>query len=91
MREQQASIITKRRQSEKRFDYGGCDKEAKISMQCIINSHGDNALCRKESQNYNLCRAFWDRIKKERLAKGQSPALPSAEERDQILQKHFDA
>uniref|UniRef100_A0A5S6Q0V8 Coiled-coil-helix-coiled-coil-helix domain-containing protein 7 n=1 Tax=Trichuris muris TaxID=70415 RepID=A0A5S6Q0V8_TRIMR len=85
----QVSDTTKRRQDEKRFENGACNTEAGISMQCIINAHGNQALCRKEAQNYNLCRAFWERVKKERLAKGESPALPSAEERDGILQKHF--
>uniref|UniRef100_A0A5S6QIR4 Coiled-coil-helix-coiled-coil-helix domain-containing protein 7 n=1 Tax=Trichuris muris TaxID=70415 RepID=A0A5S6QIR4_TRIMR len=91
MRAPQIDDTTKRRQNEKRFENGACDEEARISMRCMINAHGNQALCRMEAQNYYLCRAFWERVKKQRLAKGESSALPSAEERDEILQKHFDS
>ncbi|XP_038056924.1 uncharacterized protein LOC119728677 [Patiria miniata] len=67
-------------------DNNPCVAEANASYKCLHETNFDRKSCQTYFVNYQNCQRFWLKISKERRKLGIKPPLPTAEERNKILQ-----
>lgn len=67
-----------------------CAKERQISLDCLEDHDYDHSKCQLAFENFRFCKQFWNRIHKERAAKGIRPYLPPPEEREAIRREYLE-
>lgn len=72
---------------EYRERYNPCYTEERLSYKCLEKNNYDKEMCNEYFLNINICREFWDNIRRERRMKGIKPELPTASEREQIKEE----
>nr|DBA24284.1 TPA: hypothetical protein GDO54_011961 [Pyxicephalus adspersus] len=60
-------------------------KESDASRNCLNVNNYQKEMCSRYFAKYKECRKFWHNIMLSRRRDGVSPAMPTAEERKQIL------
>ncbi|KAJ8669854.1 hypothetical protein QAD02_001113 [Eretmocerus hayati] len=66
-----------------------CVTEHELSFKCMSNNEYDKEICRDYLDNYNMCRSFWNSVRKDRRERSIYPELPPPEERDKIKAEFF--
>ncbi|KAL3868622.1 hypothetical protein ACJMK2_041415 [Sinanodonta woodiana] len=65
-----------------------CLREHNMSLKCLNDNYFDKTKCEAYFENYRRCKKFWGKIEMERRWKGIKPAMPSYDEREEILRQH---
>lgn len=68
-------------------DNNPCEAERQLSLACLEEGDGGEK-CQPYFENYQSCVKFWRQVVKQRKAKGEKPALPSPDLREQ-MRKEF--
>ncbi|XP_069816130.1 coiled-coil-helix-coiled-coil-helix domain-containing protein 7 [Dendropsophus ebraccatus] len=66
-------------------DVNPCLEESAASSKCMDTNNYQKDLCAIYFHRYKQCRKFWHTIMLKRRGDGVSPAMPTAEERKEIL------
>ncbi|XP_056377947.1 coiled-coil-helix-coiled-coil-helix domain-containing protein 7 [Hyla sarda] len=66
-------------------DVNPCLEESAASTNCMDSNGYQRDRCASYFNKYKQCRKFWHTIMLKRRGDGVSPAMPTAEERKQIL------
>ncbi|XP_073487752.1 coiled-coil-helix-coiled-coil-helix domain-containing protein 7 [Aquarana catesbeiana] len=66
-------------------DTNPCLEENDASTKCMNNNNYRKEMCSYYFIRYKECRKFWHTVMLKRRRDGLSPAMPTAEERKQIL------
>ncbi|XP_018415624.1 PREDICTED: coiled-coil-helix-coiled-coil-helix domain-containing protein 7 [Nanorana parkeri] len=66
-------------------DVNPCLEESAASTKCMNVNNYQKEMCTSYFIRYKQCRKFWHTIMLNRRRDGVSPAMPTAEERKQIL------
>ncbi|KAM8966489.1 coiled-coil-helix-coiled-coil-helix domain-containing protein 7 [Pelodytes ibericus] len=63
-----------------------CLKETEASSKCMDENHYQKDMCTMYFLQYKRCRKFWSDVMAQRRKDGVTPYMPTAEERESILQ-----
>ncbi|XP_069587472.1 coiled-coil-helix-coiled-coil-helix domain-containing protein 7 [Ranitomeya imitator] len=66
-------------------DINPCLEESNASSKCMDQNGYQREMCALYFHRYKQCRKFWHTIMMKRRGDGVRPAMPSADERKQIL------
>ncbi|XP_020668625.1 coiled-coil-helix-coiled-coil-helix domain-containing protein 7 [Pogona vitticeps] len=66
-------------------DTNPCLPESDASNKCLIKTNYSKDMCAPCFLRYRNCRIFWSKIMAQRRRDGIQPAMPTAEERENIL------
>ncbi|KAM3928018.1 coiled-coil-helix-coiled-coil-helix domain-containing protein 7 [Leptodactylus fuscus] len=66
-------------------DANPCLEESDASSKCLEANNFQKDMCGFYFHRYKVCRRFWHTIMLERRRDGVTPAMPTPEERKQIL------
>ncbi|XP_060099759.1 coiled-coil-helix-coiled-coil-helix domain-containing protein 7 isoform X2 [Heteronotia binoei] len=67
-------------------DTNPCILESDASRKCMDDSNYNKDMCTVHFLRYKNCRKFWNGIMIQRRKDGIKPAMPTAEERKNILE-----
>ncbi|XP_053104022.1 coiled-coil-helix-coiled-coil-helix domain-containing protein 7 [Hemicordylus capensis] len=67
------------------LDINPCLAETDASTKCMDENNYNKDMCSIYFLRYKSCRKFWNGIMMQRRKDGINPAMPTAEEREEIL------
>ncbi|XP_017913980.1 PREDICTED: coiled-coil-helix-coiled-coil-helix domain-containing protein 7 isoform X1 [Capra hircus] len=67
-------------------DVNPCLSESDASTRCMAENNYDKESCSSHFLKYKNCRKFWNSVMIQRRQNGVKPPMPTAAERDEILE-----
>ncbi|NXD75082.1 CHCH7 protein, partial [Halcyon senegalensis] len=67
-------------------DTNPCVAETDASTKCMVDNNYKKDMCTAYFLKYRNCRKFWHDIMMQRKRNGVKPEMPSAEEREKMLE-----